>query len=141
NPGNGKPAEIWMTETNLNRNNFAQELMTSALVDSKNQKLIATMHRMATKSLLRLFTFYSHKGLKTAEVYAAKGGDLTYGVLPDAFFEELRKNNYNLTDSVRGKVGPQLAAVRNAVNLMQTGKPIDIPRPLKVENLEEPDPR
>lgn len=141
NPGNGKPAEVWMTETNLNRLNFAQDLMAAAMVDSKNANLIDIMQRMGAKSLLRIFTFYSHKGLKTAEVYAAKGGDLAYGVLPDAFFEELKKNKYILTDSVREKIGPQLAALTNIVRLMKTGVSIDNPRPLKVDSLEEPQPR
>ncbi|CAG7632606.1 PA14 domain-containing protein [Paenibacillus allorhizosphaerae] len=141
NPGNGKPAEVWMSETNLNRLNFAQDLMAAAKVDAKNENLIRVMHQMGMKALLRMFTFYSHKGIKTAEIFAAKGGDLSYGVLPDAFFEELKKSNYILTPAVREKVGPGLATLSNAVRLMKTGTAIDLPRPLKVESLNEPEPR
>ncbi|CAG7613278.1 hypothetical protein PAESOLCIP111_01583 [Paenibacillus solanacearum] len=141
NPGNGKPSEVWMTETNLFRLPFAQNLMTATNVDMKNENLINVMHRMGMKSMMRIYTFYSHKGIKAAEIFAAKDGDLTFGVLPSAFFEELRKNNYNLTPSVREKAGPSLKALSNVVQLMKTGKSIELTRPLKVESLNEPEPR
>ncbi|MEI7026101.1 PA14 domain-containing protein [Paenibacillus sp. y28] len=141
NPGNGQTAQVWMTETNFNRNLFATELMNKTTVSASNAKLMNVMHWIGTKSTLRNYVFYAHKGIHTINLYSVKGGDLAYGILPDAFFTELKNSNYQLTDKVRSQIGPQLKAVANVTKLMKTGVPIDHPRPIKVDSLYEYVPR
>jgi hypothetical protein len=140
-PGDGQPAEVWMTETNLWRQKFAEELSQKAEVTLTDPELRKVMHHIGTKSTLRNYAFLNHKGIQTVELFAAKGGDTSFGVIPDDFYRELARNKFKLTDSARALIGPQLQAVANTVKLMETGVSIDTPRPLTVEALVEHEPR
>lgn len=141
NPGNGKPAEVWMTETNFNRNSFAKEISEQTGTDPKDPRMAELMHHIGAKTTLRIYTFYSHKGIDTVEIYSAKGGDNGLGVIPQAFFDELARSGYQLTDAARAAVGPQLKAVARTSKLLDASTEIDAPRPLKVDKVEEFDPR
>ncbi|MFC5701748.1 PA14 domain-containing protein [Cohnella faecalis] len=137
NPGNGKQAEVWMTETNWWRWPFAQKVVLAAKVSETDPRLISLMQNIGAKATLRTFTFYSHKGVKTVDMYAAKSGDLSHGVFSDAFFKELAANNYRLTDSARRLAGPQIQTLIRTAKLMRMGNKIENPRPIEVTKLVE----
>ncbi|MEK8126955.1 PA14 domain-containing protein [Paenibacillus filicis] len=141
NTGNGVPAEVWMTEVNMARLNFARLLIQQTGASNDDPGLLNVMQRIGTKSTLRHYTFFSHKGIKAVSLFAAKDNDLSNGVIPMAFFDELRKNKYVLTPSVREKSGPQLQALANTVNLMKTGVTLDNPRNLQVLDIKDPSPK
>ena len=136
-PGNGKTAELWMTETNYYRLPFAQKLIEQSKVAAADQQLSNLMMETGAKTLSRLYTFYAHKGMETITVYNIRNQDNCFGILPEAFFDELKKNNYQLNDAVRAKIGPQIAVLKNIAGLMKTGQPIDTARPLAVTRLTE----
>jgi hypothetical protein len=137
----GQAAQVWMTETNMLRLQFAKELAGRARVQADNPQLAEVMHAIGAKATLRTYVFGGHKGLETIELYSAKGGDTDSGVLPDAFFRELALADYKLTARVRKHTGAQLSAVKNTTRLMAQGKSIATPRPLKVEKIVEYEPR
>lgn len=140
-PGKGQMAQLWMTETNFNRDGFAREWMAAAGVKNTNPQLVGLMHHIGAKALLRAFTFYGHKGVHTMNAFAIKSGDTGFSILPDSFYNELKNNGYILTDAARAKAGPQLAVLKNVADLMKSGRRIDSPRPLKVTELTEYNPR
>ena len=47
------------------------------------------MYMNGAKALLRLFTFYSHKGVETACIFAARDDEFNLSVIPEAFFTSL----------------------------------------------------
>ncbi|WP_248927129.1 PA14 domain-containing protein [Paenibacillus hamazuiensis] len=141
NPGNGKVPQVWMSETNYARMLFARELIDKLGISAKDEKLVSLMHYIGTKTTLRNYIFFGHKGYHTINLYAAKSEDTGFTVIPEAFYSELKKNNYVLTDSVKQLAGPQLRAVANVTNLIKTGKKIDTPRALKVDRIVEYKPR
>ncbi|CAI6036401.1 hypothetical protein [Cohnella sp. JJ-181] len=141
NPGNGETAEVWMTETNWWRSPFADKLALQTGVSKTDMRLRSLLQQIGAKASLRIFTFYSHKGVQTVELYSAKGGDSNYGLINDAFFEELGKNGFKLTDRARMLAGPQIAAISRVSKIMQQGRKIENPRPLQVTGLVEEKPR
>ncbi|MDF2936872.1 MAG: hypothetical protein K0Q90_2245 [Paenibacillaceae bacterium] len=140
NPGNGKQAEVWMTEGNFDRQGWSRSIQSLG-ISTTNPGYAALMHSMGAKTTLRSFTFFGHKGVRTYTIYAAKGGDGSLGVIPEAFFTALAESNYVLTSSVRAKAGAQLAAVANVTKLMKPGADIENPRPLKVEEWTQKNPK
>jgi hypothetical protein len=141
NPGTGQNAEVWMTETNVHRNPYLEHVAQQAKVSMDDPRVSRFAHDMATRTMIRSYLFYSHKGVKHVDMYAVKQNDLHFSVIPDAFFEALKKADYQLTDDVRALAGPQLAAIKNISDVFKQGKPIDVPRALKVEKLVEHKPR
>jgi|GEM_PF-1621301 len=135
----GRTAEVWMTETNWWRWPFAEQVIARSGVREDDPRLHALMQEIGAKTTLRLFTFYSHKGVETVNVYAAKGGDLNYGVIADGFFSELAANGYRLTDAARRRAGPQIEALTRLAGIMRAGEPIANPRPLQVSRVQESD--
>lgn len=59
-----------------------------------------------------MFTFYAHKGVHTINAYAIKSEDVGFGILPEAFYEELRKNKYVLNEAVRANAGLRCKVLR-----------------------------
>lgn len=139
--GDGRPAEVWMTETNLWREPFADELIKKHGVEKSDPRLAKLMHSIGAKALLRLFTFSSHKGVKTITAFAAKGGDTSFGMLPDKFFDALKAEGHQYTPTVRAEVGPQFAALARLAAKMRTGVPLAGTRPISVNGLVEHQPR
>ncbi|MBE3134647.1 MAG: hypothetical protein IMZ55_14345, partial [Acidobacteria bacterium] len=140
-PGTGRHAEIWQTEFNVDRAPWADRLVRETACAKDDPRLIALMHDVAAKAMLRTFFFYNHKGLTTIDVYAAREPDTFLGMIPMAFFAALKASGYTLTDEVRALGGPQLAAIGRAVGVMKAGKPLDEARPLAVTKLVEERPR
>jgi len=140
-PGTGRPAQVWQTEFNLDRQPWASELMKQTGAAKNDPRLAALMHHVGAKALLRTYIFQGHKGVHTIEVFAARGDDINLGVIPTAFFDTLKKENFQLTDVVRALRGKQLDAVGRATKLMRTGKAIQTARPLSVARLVEEKPR
>ncbi|MDQ1910357.1 S-layer homology domain-containing protein [Paenibacillus sp. GD4] len=139
-PGGGRIAQLWNTETNYSRNGFSEVLKDQG-VDMKDPRFLRLMQQIGAKSLLRMFTFYAHKGVHTINAYAIKSEDVGFGILPEAFYEELRKNKYVLNEAVRANAGLQLQGLKEVSDLMRSGKRIDSPRPLQVTELIEYEPR
>lgn len=141
NPKNGHQAEVWMTETNWWRWPFTQELMKTTGTRETDPRLRSLMQEIGAKATTRTFTFYSHKGVETVNMYAVKAGDLNYGLLSEAFFKEIEKNGGKLTDTARKLAGSQIQALLRIGKIMKTGEKIDNPRPLEVTKLTERSPR
>ncbi|WP_284641768.1 hypothetical protein [Paenibacillus silviterrae] len=141
NRNNGQNAEVWMTETNFYRLALAQELAAKAGVSENDPRITSIMHYIGAKATLRIYMFYGHKGIQTVNLYAVKENDTTFALLPSAFFAELANNGYQLTESVRAQLGPQASAVTGITSRLSTGTAIAAPRPLKVEEIVEPEPR
>ncbi|WP_068773916.1 PA14 domain-containing protein [Paenibacillus sp. FJAT-26967] len=139
---NRKNVEMWQTETNFGTQSFTNELAAANGVPGDAPALGAIRQRIATKSTLRNYVFQSHKGLERLYTYVARENhDVTSAVLPVAFYDELAKNNFVLNDTVRAKIGPQLTAVKNTVNLLKGGEKIDNLRKLNVAEVIEHKPR
>lgn len=141
NSGDGRQAEVWMTETNWWRSPFSEKIASQAGVSKNDNRLRSLMQQIGAKSTLRLFTFYSHKGVQTVELYSAKGGDLNYGLINDAFFEELSRNGYKLTEKARNLAGPQIDALARVTKVMRSGQLIDNPRSIEVSRIVEKNPQ
>ena len=140
-PEGGRPAEVWQTEFNFDRQPWADHLLKQTGVAKNDPKFVALMHYIGAKALLRTYFFMSHKGLKTIEVFAARGAETNLGVLPTAFFETLKKENYQVTDAIRALRGKQLETLTRATKIMKAGEPIKDVRPLSVTKLVEEKPR
>ncbi|WP_040952931.1 PA14 domain-containing protein [Gorillibacterium massiliense] len=141
NPGDGHQAEVWMTETNFYRKDFAQDVSSASGKPISDPAISNLMQDIAAKAALRIFTFYGHKGINTVELYAAKSKDSEFSFLPEAFYNELSKSNGTLTAGVRNTAGKQWEAIHNVTRLMSQGVPITNVRDLKVERVEEFNPQ
>jgi len=140
-PEGGQPAEVWQTEFNFDRQPWAEHLLKQAGVAKDDPKFVALMHSIGAKALLRTYFFMSHKGLKTIEIFAARGAETNLGVIPTAFFQTLKKDGYQLTDAVRALRGKQLEVLSRATKIMKAGEPIKDVRPPSVAKLVEEKPR
>lgn len=140
NPGNGKQAQVWMTEGNYDRNGMGTKIRQETGVSAQEPAFIDLMHSIGAKTTLRSFAFFGHKGIEAYTIHALKGGDASLAILPEAFFKALAEANYVLTDAVRAEAGPQLQAISNVTAIMRTGTAIDTPRPLQVTGLAEDNP-
>ncbi|GBF75996.1 hypothetical protein PA598K_04435 [Paenibacillus sp. 598K] len=138
-PGDGKTAEVWMTESNLYRGQFAKELARKTGVAIGDRRLSALMHRIAAKSTLRNYIFQSHKGVQRIYLYAAKGKDSEFALLPEAYYETLKRAKYRLTPAVRLAAGPQLQALGNLVRQLENGERVEQPRFVDVERIASED--
>ena len=140
-PGTGRPAEVWMTEFNMFRWPWAKQLIARAGCAKDDPRLVALMHYVGAKVLLRAFVFHAHKGVHTINVFAAQVGDCSFGVLPEAFFAALEQSGFRLTPAVRKHIGPQLETIGRLAALMREGEAIAVARPLQVVRLVEHRPR
>jgi len=140
-PGTGRHAEIWQTEFNMDRSPWARHLREATGCEKDDPRLRGLMHAVAAKVLLRTYLFYSHKGLETIEIFAAREPDTSLGMIPTHFYEALETADFALTDAVRARRGPQLAALGRAVRVMRRGRAMAEARPLTVDRLVEEKPR
>jgi len=138
--GNGKHAEVWMTETNWYRQNYLTKLATESNVSITDPSLNQLEQFLATKALLRIYSFYSNKGIETVNIYAAKSNDHQFSVIAEEFFKALNNNNGELTPEIEKLAGPQLAAMKNVTNIMRQGESIESPRKLQVIDIKVPNP-
>lgn len=140
-PGTGRPGPVWQTETNWDRGPFAARVMKASGCAKDDPRLKTLMHATGAKVLLRMFTFYSHKGQGPMTMFALKQGDNDLAILPQAFFKALKEAKYELTPEVRAQVGPQLTVIARVARLMREGKPMDVARKLEVAKLVEHNPQ
>jgi hypothetical protein len=142
NSGDGKEAELWMTETNFVRTSFANELIDKKGLKPTDPALIRLIHNIQTKALLRSYVFLSHKGVKNIFSFAVNfQGDLQFAVIPDAFFERLDQNGNKLDAQAKQLLGPQIQAVTNLSHFMKSGMAIQNTRKVNVDNIIEYKPR
>jgi hypothetical protein len=141
NPGDGHAAEVWMTETNTGRGTWLKQLVSEQQVKRDDPRLIVLSHYVGTKALLRTLVFQSHKGVHTIEIFAAHGGDLNLGVVPDSFFKTSQEDGHQLTEKVRAQAGLQLQVLARVNRLMKSGQSLEVTRPLTVTDLVEHQPR
>jgi len=136
----GQTAHTWETETNCSRGDWTALLKAQLGIAATDQNLINLSHFIGAKALLRLYTFYAHKGLETACVYAASGGDLDLSVIPDAFFAALAKRGGAYSSAA--PIGKELQSIKNLTDKFNDyAVPIFKVRPLTVTGLSEPLPR
>lgn len=140
-PGDGRPAQVWMTETNTWRQPFADRLIKLTRCEHRDPDLLDLMEHLGAKALLRTTVFYAHKGVHTATLHAAKNADLGFALLPERFFAEIEKANGALTKTARKHVGPQVLALGRVTRLLQKSQALAATRPLSVEALTELKPR
>lgn len=139
-PGNGRPAEVWMTEYN----HFRAPAMHSLAPEGPGRadaRYAALAHWLGAKALLRAFPFYHHKGLSAVQVYAVLAADDEFGLLPQAFIDALVAADYQLTPEVRALVGPQFEVLGRLASKLAANQPIEEARPVRVEALVEHQPR
>ncbi len=141
NPGNGHAAEVWMTESNFWRRLWANQLEKQAHVAHGDPKLHALMEYEGAKLDLRQFVFQSAKGLSVECIFAAKGHDDGFGVLPDSFWAALKKSHGQLTPQALAHVGLQVKVLERLTKLFGAAKPLAVPCPLTVRKLVEHRPR
>jgi hypothetical protein len=141
NPGDGHPAEVWMTETNTARSGFLSKLQEQLGVASEDSALVRLSHHLGAKAILRTFVFQASKGVHTIELYAARHQDLEDAVIPEAFFGALEKSYHVLTEDVRTQIGEQLTVLSRVVGLMRKGEDLPVIRPLGVSEVVEHKPR
>ncbi len=140
-PGTGRPAELWMTEYNFYRRDFAEYLEKTTGLARGDERLAGVLHDLGAKALLRALVFQSHKGMKTINVYAIQEKDDAFGMLPEKFFRTLKENKHQLTPEVRREMGPQLTVVGRVARLLSAGRDLAEARPLALEKLVENMPR
>ncbi len=141
NPGDGHPAEFWMTETNTARSPFLAKLRRQLSVPPDDPALVRLSQHLGAKAALRTFIFQSSKGVHTIDLYAARHQDLEFAVISEAFFSALKSSNHVLTDDVRAQTGEQLTVLSRVVNLMRQGEDLSVTRPLGVSRIAEHEPR
>jgi hypothetical protein len=141
NPGDGRPAEFWMTETNTDRSAFLWQLQKRFALSTDDPALVRLSHHLGAKALLRTFVFQSSKGVHTIELYAARHKDLQLALIPESFFAALKRADHRLTDDVQAQAGEQLAVLSRVVQLMRQGDPLSVTRPLGISRIVEHDPR
>lgn len=140
-PGDGRNAQIWMTETNVHRFPYLKHEADAAKVPMEDPRVSLFAHEMAARTMIRSYLFYSHKGVSYIDIYALKQNDFHFSVIPDAFFPALKQADYQLTDAVRSMSGKQLATIKHVTDIFKQGKQVQVPRALKVVKLVEHKPR
>ncbi len=137
NPGNGQATEVWMTECNFWRRMWANQLEKETHVVRNNPQLHALMEYEAAKMDLRQFVFQSAKGLSVECMFAAKGHDDGFGVLPDSFWTALKQSHGKLTAVSLAHTGYQIKVLSRLTRLFAAGSPLAVPCPLTVKKLVE----
>ena len=103
-----------MSEFNLDRRPWAEQVIKDAGCAKDDPRLLALVHHVGAKALLRSVVFHSHKGVRTIDFYAAAAGDLDLAVLPEAFFKQLEADGGQLTDKPRGRLSGRSLTVSAA---------------------------
>jgi hypothetical protein len=140
----GGTAQVWESETNCSRVLWTNALESQTGVPWTDPELIGLNHFIGAKALLRLFTFYSHKGLETACVYAARQNEFDLSVIPEAFFSSLDQTAGAYSSDAWNKQGAQLQTIKRLTGFFTTytGAPSAFAvQPLTVTALSEPSPR
>ena len=144
-PDSGRPAQVWMTETNTWRRPWMNAVIAAAGCKEDDPGAVALSHAVAARALLRSLVFQSHKGVKTMDLFAAKEDDLGFAFLPSSFYAALAANNYALSDKVKALAGPQWTVLKRLTALFSTNGrvqvPVTVPRRIGVAELVEYKPR
>lgn len=140
-PGDGKPSAVWMTEFNTYRGPWSNYLIKTHGIAKDDPRLVKLMHQVAAKAMLRASVFQTHKGVNLIHYFNAKDSDLTFGILPEAWFDLLATEGFALTDRVQAARGVQIELLERMTTFMRQGEAIDEPRPLEVRRLREHQPR
>jgi hypothetical protein len=139
----GNTAQVWETETNCSRIAWMNWIQSQSGVPWTDQELIDLNHYIGAKALLRLFTFYSHKGLETACVFAARDNEFDFSVIPEAFFTSLDSTAGQYSPDAWSKQGAQLQTIRRLTRFFSTNagdSSMFCVKPLTVTALSEPQP-
>jgi hypothetical protein len=153
----GQRGELWRTEFNTARHQWARWLRDQHGIDSNTPGFSELMHAIGAKCMLRATVFDAHKGTQVLCLFTLKDNDESFAVIPERFFKLLRENNGQLTDAIREAAGPQLATIKRVSQLLsadvgmlselgfatqpQKVAPIAEACPLTVEQLVEHKPR
>lgn len=144
-PDPGRPAQVWMTETNTWRKPWMDAVIAAAGCKRDDPRAVALSHAIGARAILRSLVFQSHKGVRTLDLFAAKEDDLGFAFLPSSFFAALSANHYVLTDKIKALGGPQFTVLNRLTTLFTVNrrleKPVTIPRQLGVSSIVEYKPR
>ena len=124
--------------------NWMNLIQSQSGVPWTDQNLINLNHFIGAKALLRLFTFYSHKGLETACVFAARDNEFNLSVIPEAFFSSLDATGGQYSNDAWMNRGAQLQTIGRLTNFFNTFAVTPSTftvQPLTVTGLSEPSPR
>ena len=139
--GDFRNAEVWMTEVNYHRRPFFDALMQSTGTKQDDPRLLALDEHLAGKMLLRQYIFHGHKGLYRMVIYCLKYDPLSFGMLPQSFYRALDASDFQLTEAVRATVPAEFTGLAWMRTQMEKGEVIAAPRPLRVDELVEYQPR
>lgn len=131
----------WQTETNWDRSDFISRVKKETGAKDDDPRLLALNDAINSKMMWRQYVFHAHKGFDRIFLFSLSFDPFSLGLLPTAFFKALDASNDELTPSVRKTVPVGWDAVRWMTRLMQTGKPLDTTRALRVDALVEHHPR
>ncbi|MCZ8516491.1 hypothetical protein O9H85_29710 [Paenibacillus filicis] len=134
-------SEVWQSENNFLTNNYTQTLANQKGISSTDSRLGDLRFHIAAKTFLRMLLFQNHKGLATNIIYNAKETDVSFAVIRTAFFNQLKSDNYVLTDTARVIAGEQLRSLKNAITMFNNSVILENPRKLKVAEVVEYKPR
>ena len=141
-PGDGRQAEVWMTEFNVDRNRFSRWLSEETGRDHKTDpEMQVLLQHIGAKNLLRSIVFLAHKGVQTINFFSLKSSLASLGLLPEAYFAALKASGGELTQEVRDTAGLQVEAVGRLTKLFREGEALAEARPLGVEKVVEHKPR
>ncbi len=139
--GDFRIAEVWQTEVNYDRSQFFDALKKETGATDDDPKMQALDTHFAGKMLLRQYIFQAAKGLYRIFMFSPQSDRYSIGMLPQAFYQALDKNKYELNDEVRKTIPPEFAGLGRLVKLMDTGQTIKTTRPLQVKEIIEYKPR
>ena len=110
-PGTGKPPELWMTEVNFCYDKWMHRFHAAG-IDDNDPRLVKLRDDFNAKNLLRAAMTHSHKGLHVITYFSSKnsehGAEKWMGIVPNAFYEQINKDNLALTDAARALRGETL---------------------------------
>ncbi len=139
--GDYRPAEVWQTEVNYDRNAFIDAICKEAKVTREDPRLTQVALRLAGKTFLRQYFFHAHKGLYRIFIFSPQADVSGIGLLPPAFYTALDKNEFKLNDDVRKTIPPEFLGLQQFMKLADSGEKLVAPRALTVQELVEYKPR
>src|SRR6266446_3149540 len=130
------------TETNFSRKTFLNNIQTETGCTTTDSRFITLAYWIQAKALMRIFPFYSHKGVQLVSIYTLQdNNDNGFSLLPLSFITALMANNGVLTSGIAAQVGLPLLSLGNLVNFLKSlQSTLTTLVPLTVTSINEFDP-
>lgn len=141
NSGDYRIPRYWQTEVNYDRSAFIERVKKESGAANDDPRLIKLNDWTNSKFMLRQYLFQCHKGFERIFLFSTAFDDFLIGLLPQAFYKALDANNFELNNAVRQTVPQGWWATKWVTDLMKTAAPLEVTRPLRVDELIEHKPR